>query len=102
MAPRKSIDRKSAQRDTIPALTPCAFARAAGLANLIVATLVFFEFCAIALFNRDGEAFLLGLSLIPLVTVLIWITATAFCVAALTPSWLSMLGRRLTGTSRLL
>ena len=55
---------------------------------------------AIALVNHDGEAFQLGLTLIPLVTVVIWGTATVLCALALTPSRLWMLGRRLLPTRR--
>jgi hypothetical protein len=93
----KSIDRKNPLKGAIPALTPGTFVRAAGLANLLVTTLVFIEFSAIALVNRDGRAFQIGLWLIPFVTLVIWGTAAVLCVVALTPRWLWTLGRRLIG-----
>jgi hypothetical protein len=100
MAPQKSIDRKTAQNDAIPALTAWTFVRAAALANTLVAALVFVEFCAFELVNHDGTAFLLGLSLVPILTLVIWSTSALLCAMALTPRWLRNLGRRLIGTSR--
>jgi hypothetical protein len=100
MPPPKLIDTKNAQMGAIPDVTIGIFVRSAGLANLLVATLVLIEFSAIALVNHDGKAFQLGLSLIPLVTVVIWATAAVLCVGALTPRWLLLLGRRLIRTSR--
>jgi len=41
MAPPKAIDQKIAPNGAIPALTPWTFVRAASVANLVVATLVF-------------------------------------------------------------
>ena len=79
----------------MPALTPWTFVRAASLANLLVATLVFVEFSVIEIVNHDGVAFLLGLLLVPFVTLVIWGTAAALCVLALAPRWLCTLGRRL-------
>jgi hypothetical protein len=67
------------------------------VANLIVGTLVFVEFSVISLVNRDGKAFQMGLWLVLFVTVVIWGTASVMCVVALTPRWLSMLGRWLIG-----
>jgi hypothetical protein len=46
-------------------LTPWTFMRAAGLANLLVATLVFAEFSGIALVKHDPKAFQMGLWLVP-------------------------------------
>jgi hypothetical protein len=100
MARAKLVDTKHAQNGAIPEATIWIFVRSAGLANLLVATLVFIEFSAIALVNHDGKAFQLGLSLIPLVTVVIWATAAVLCVGALAPRWLLLLGRRLIRTSR--
>jgi hypothetical protein len=100
MAPKKPIDRKNSQHDTIPAVTASTFVRAACLANLLVATLVFVEFCAIALFEHNGESFLLGLSLILMLTAVIWTTAALLGVVTLTPRRLWMLKHRLTGSSR--
>jgi hypothetical protein len=89
----KSIDRKKAPSGAMPALTPWTFVRAASLANLLVATLVFVEFSVIEIVNHDGGAFLLGLLLVPFVTLVIWGTAAALCVLALAPRWLCTLGR---------
>jgi hypothetical protein len=97
MAPPKSIDRNKAPNGAIPALTPWTFVRAAGLANLLVATLVFVEFSAIAIVNHDSRAFQMRLWLFPLVTLVIWGTAAVLCVLALTPRWLWTLRRRLIG-----
>ena len=85
MAPQKSIARKNALNDAIPTLTRWTFVRAAGLANLLVATVVSIEFSAIALVNHDGKALQLGLSLISLMTVVIWGTAAVLSVLALAP-----------------
>jgi hypothetical protein len=93
MAPQKSIDMKNALNEAIPALTRWTFVRAAGLSNLLVSTAVFVEFSAIALVDHDGRAFLLGLLLIPLMTVVIWGTAAVLCVLALAPRRLWTLGR---------
>ena len=100
MAHPKAIHRKDALNEAIRVVTFWTFVRAVGLANLVGATLVFIEFSAIALVNHDGKTFKLGLSRIPLVTLVIWGTATVLCVLALSPRWLWMVGRRLTGTSR--
>jgi len=100
MAHAKLIDSQNALKDGIPALTPWTFVRAGGLANLLVATLVFIEFSAIALVNHDGKAFQLGLLLVPLMTVVIWGTAAVLFVGASMPKWLWMLRRRMIGTSR--
>ena len=100
MAAQKSNDRKNVQHDTIDVLTPRTFVRAAGLANMVVAGAVLFEFCAIALFKHDGLLFLFGLAFIPIVTVMIWATAAVLGFVVLTPGRLWMIGQRLTGTSR--
>jgi hypothetical protein len=98
MAPSKSIDRKHSPKVAIPCVTLGSFVQAAGLANLLVATLVFIEFTAVSLVKRDGSDFLTGLYwLIPVVTLVIWGTATVMCVMALLPRWLCTLGRRLIG-----
>jgi hypothetical protein len=99
MASQESIDRKNAPNGALPALTPWTFVRAAVVANLVVATLVFIEFSAIALVNHNGNAFQLGLSLIPLVTLVIWGTVTVIYVVHLTSWGLGRLGR-LNGPAR--
>ncbi len=97
MALPKSIDRKKAPRGAMPALTSWNFVRAASLANLLVATLVFVEFSVIAIVNHDDRAFQLGLWLVPFVTLVIWGTAAVLCLLALAPRCLPTLGRRLIG-----
>lgn len=93
----KSIEMKKVPSGAIPALTPRTFVRAASLANLLVATLVFVEFSAIAIVNHDGTAFLLGLCLVPLLTLVIWGIAAVLCGLALVPMWFWTLRLRLIG-----
>jgi hypothetical protein len=95
MAQHRAIHRKPSLKGEIPIVTIGTIARAAGVANLIVGTLVFVEFSVISLVDRDGRDFKMGLWLVPFVTAVIWGTASVMCVVALTPRWLSMLGRRL-------
>jgi lysylphosphatidylglycerol synthetase-like protein (DUF2156 family) len=96
MPPSKSIGRKNAPKDAIPALTPLTFVRAGGLANLLAVTAVFISFLAVALVNRDLRFLAAGVWLFLFVTLVVWGSAAAFCVLALTPKWL----RRMRGTSR--
>ena len=100
MALGKFIDGKKSLDGAMPDVTVRLFVRSASLANLVVATLVFIEFSVMAIINRNGEMFQLGLSLIPLVTIVIWGTTAVIFVGALTPKWLGPLGRRVIGTSR--
>jgi len=81
-------------------LTPWTFVRAAGLANLVVATLVFVEFSGIALVEHDPKAFQVGLWLVPFVTLVISGAATVLYLRALAPRALRALGRCLEGQSR--
>jgi hypothetical protein len=81
-------------------LTPRTFVRAAGLANLLVATTVFAEFSGIALVRHDPKAFQIGLWLVLLVTPVIWTIAAVFGLLALAPGALLALGRRLAGRPR--
>ena len=64
-------------------LTPWIFVRAAGLANLLVATLVFVEFSGMALVEHDPRAFEIGLWLVPFVTLVIWASAVVLFNLAL-------------------
>jgi hypothetical protein len=98
MAPKETIDRKNVLKDAIPAPTPSTFVRAASLANLFVATLVFIEFGAIALVNHDSGAFYMVFWLIPLVTLVIWGTAAVLCVVHLASKRVGTLARRLSGS----
>jgi len=97
MAQPKAIDQKSAAKREIPALTIGTFIQAAIVANLIVGTLVFVEFCVMSLVNRDGRDFRMGLWLVTFVILVIWSTASVMCMVTLTPRWISMLGRWLIG-----
>ena len=47
------------------------FVRAARVANLLVATVVFLDFSVMSLVNRDGRALQMGLWLVPFLTVVI-------------------------------
>ncbi len=100
MAPPKSIDSQNALAGAISAPTPLTFARAAGLANLSVATLVFVEFSGIAIVNHDGAAFKMGLWLIPFVTLVVWSSASVLYLVFLTAGLLGTLWRRLIGPTR--
>jgi hypothetical protein len=81
-------------------VTPWTFVRAAGLANLIVATMVFVEFSGIALVKREPDTFRLGLWLVPFVTVVVWGAATVLCLLTLAPGALLALGQRLVARCR--
>ena len=100
MPPPKSIDRKNALKGAIPALTPWTFVRAAGAANLIVATLVLIDFSVIALGTHDGRAFQTVLWLVPFVTLVVWGTATVLYVVFLAARLLGTLERRLIRPAR--
>jgi hypothetical protein len=80
--------------------TPRTFVRAAGLANLIVATMVFAEFSVMSLIQHDPWAFEIGLWLVPFVTLVIWASAAVLYILALVPRGLLALGRRLVGRPR--
>ncbi len=95
MAHPNSLDRNNAPSGAIPVLKPWTFVRAASLANLLVATLVFVEFSVIAIVNHDGRDFKMGLWLVPFVTLVVWSTAIVIYVVALTQRGLAKLGRRL-------
>jgi hypothetical protein len=81
-------------------VTPWTFVRAAGLANLLVATMVFVEFSVIALVKHEPKAFQMGVWLVPFVTLVIWVAATVLCLLALAPGALLALGRRLVARCR--
>jgi hypothetical protein len=91
----RSIDGKSTQKAAIPSLTLETFVRAASAVNVIVGTLVFIEFSVFSLVNRSGRDLVLGIFLLPFVTLVIWSIAAAMCVLALGPKWLWSLGQRL-------
>src|SRR4051812_37528508 len=95
--PNDKLDTPDGSRSV---LTPWTFVRAAGLANLLVATMVFAEFSAIALVEHDPIAFRTGLWLVPFLTLVVWGIATVLCLLALAPRGLRALGRRQAGRLR--
>jgi hypothetical protein len=80
-------------------LTFRASVRAVGPAKLLVATLMFVEFSAIALVDHDSKAFRFGLWMMPM-TLVVWGTAALLYVLELAPRGLRALGRRLAGQPR--
>ena len=81
----KPNDKLDAGNGARSELTPWSFVRAAGRANLLVATLVVAEFSGIALVKHDPKAFQMGLWLVPFVTLVIWVTAAVLCLLAPNP-----------------
>jgi hypothetical protein len=100
MIPPKPNDKLNAWDGAKSDLTPWTFVRAASLANLMVATMVFVEFSVIALVKHEPKAFQMGVWLVPFVTLVIWTTAAVFCLLALAPGALWALGRRLVARCR--
>jgi len=100
MAPQKSINRMNALKTAIPAPTLWSFVIAAGVANLLVATLVLVDFSAIALVTHDARSFQTVFWLVPFVTLVVWSSATVFYVVILAARLLGTLGRRLIGPAR--
>ena len=96
----KPNDKLNALGEAKSDLTPWTFVRAAGLVNLLVATMVFAEFSVMSLVEHDFKTFQLGLWLVPFVTVVIWVAATVLCLLALAPGALRALGRRLVARCR--
>ena len=76
MVPTESIDKTSALQGAVPAPTVGTFIHAACVANLLVATVVLIVFSVVALNEHAGATLQLGLSLIPFVTLVVWISAT--------------------------
>jgi uncharacterized membrane protein YoaK (UPF0700 family) len=70
MTPTKSIDKTIALKCAVPNPTIWTFVHAAVVANLVVATLVLVVFIALA-FNLHRSVLLLGLLLIPFVTLVV-------------------------------
>jgi hypothetical protein len=100
MAPPRSKNGKDDLKDADPDAKNGQFARTAGVANLLVASLVFIEFSTLALINHDFKLLLLGLWLVSYVTLVVWCSAAVIGVAYFTPRWLGMLRKRLMGTVR--
>src|SRR5262245_37965143 len=74
-------------------LTPWTFVRAAGRANLLVATLVSVELSGIAVVKHDPNTFQLILWAVPLLTLVIWGTAAVLCLTALASRRLGQLSQ---------
>jgi hypothetical protein len=89
----KPIDKLDVGDGTRSEVTPWVFARAAAVANLLVATMVFVEFSVIALVKHEPKAFQMGLWLVPYVTLVIWAAATVLWLLFLAPRGLRALGR---------
>jgi hypothetical protein len=96
----KPIDQFDALAGARDDLTPWNCARAAALANLLVATMVFAEFSVMSLVEHDPKAFRMALWLVPFVTVVIWASTAVIYLLALASRALRPLGRRLVGRYR--
>jgi hypothetical protein len=99
MAPRKTMEGKNALKGAIPAPSAWLFVRAAIVANLMVATLVFSEFSVMSIVNHESKDFQMGLWLVPFVTLVVWSSETLFYVVALILGWLHTLRRWLIARS---
>jgi hypothetical protein len=97
MTHSKAMDRFDIRYGARSEPAPRTFIRAASLANLLVATMVFAEFGGMALVEHDPWPFQMGLWLVPFVTLVIWATAAVLYFLALAPTALRALGRRLVG-----
>jgi len=93
MSHAKPIDKLDIWDRARPEPTPRTFVRAAGLANLLVATLVFVEFSVIAVVKNDPRVFAIGLLFVPSFTLAIWVIAVVLYFLALGPRALRALGR---------
>jgi hypothetical protein len=69
-------------------LTARTFVGVTCLANLLTVVILSIELLAMAVVFRDGDAFSLGLDLIPLTTLIIWMAAAVLGPALLLPTWL--------------
>jgi hypothetical protein len=96
----KPINKLNASDRTRSDLTPRTFTRAAGLANLIVAPMVFVELSVMSLVLHDARTFRVGLWLVPFVTLVIWVSAAVLYVLAVARRGLRAPGRRPDGRSR--
>jgi hypothetical protein len=99
MTPSKSIDWKNAQIHAIHEPTVGTFARAAVVANLLVAAIVVTVFSFFALKERALGALQLLLWLIPFVTVVVWSSASAIYVIFLVVDLFRALAQRLSSCS---
>lgn len=81
----KAINKLNALHRAGSSLTPRTFVRAAGLANVLVATVTFVQFCGIALVRHDPRAFVFGLLFVPIMTLVIWVAAAVLYVLSVAP-----------------
>jgi hypothetical protein len=100
MSHAKPIDKLDIWDRARPEPTPWTFVRAAGLANLLVATMVVVEFSVIAWVDYDPKAFRFGLWAVPIVTLITWATAAVLHFLESFTEALRALGRRLVGGTR--
>jgi hypothetical protein len=94
MRPTKPLGSWSSGDGVSPTLTPRTFVRAARLISLVLIPLVTIEFCVMAAVFRDGNALLVGLTLLLLITLATWATAAVLGGVILLPRWLWLAGRR--------
>jgi hypothetical protein len=78
MSPTKSINKSNAPTVVVPEPTIWSFVQAAIAASLIVSTLILVVFCFMALGDHQRGVLLLGLSLVPFATSVVWSAATVF------------------------
>jgi hypothetical protein len=99
MTSTKSIDWKNVQISAIPEPTIGTFARAAILANLLVATPVAIVFSIFALQEHALGALQLVLWLVPFETVVVWSSASAFFLIFVVAKLFPALAQRLVWSS---
>jgi hypothetical protein len=68
-------------------LTARTFVGVTCLANLLTVVILSIELLAMAVVFRDGDAFSLGLDLIPRTTLIIWMAAAVLGPVLLLPTW---------------
>jgi hypothetical protein len=94
MTPTKSIDKTNSLKGAVPDPTIWTFVHAAVVANLVVATLVLVAFTALALDVHRG-LLLLGLLIIPFVTLVVWSSAAVLYLEYRAAGLLRTLKRRI-------
>jgi hypothetical protein len=100
MIDARPTDKLNARDEAQSALTFRNSVRGAGLASLLLAALVFLEFCGIALVYHDPKAFRFGLLSIPTMILVGWVAAAVGYLLDLAARGLRALGRRLVARSR--
>lgn len=74
----KPINKSNAPTVAVPEPTIWTFVQAATAASLIVSTLILVVFCFMALGDHQRGVLLLGLSLVPFATLVVWSTTAVF------------------------